>query len=325
MKKLLILSALLFSYVQAETELTVYTAIENNLLNNYKDGFEKENPDIKIKWVRDSTGIITARLLAEKDNPQADIVFGVSASSLELLRNQDLLQSYVIEKAEVVLPNMKDGSADPVWTGTMAWASTLCVNQILLKKHNLPMPESWEDLTNPIYKGFIAMPHPASSGTGYMNVTAWLQMFGEDKGWEYMDKLNSNIKSYAHSGTKPCSMAAQGEVIIGMSSSAFAQDLIKRRAPIALVYPTEGLGWDIEAAAIVKNTKNLDAAKKMMDWTASNLIGEIGHDFSGLTARADYASEESKEIYPKLIPNDLKWAAENRELILKNWQNRYEQ
>lgn len=325
MKNLLILSVVLLSFGHAQTELTVYTAIENNLLNTYKDGFEKENPDVKIKWVRDSTGIITARLLAEKDNPQADVVFGVSASSLELLRNQDLLLPYQIKDADQIVPNMKDSSENPVWTGTMAWASTLCVNEILLKKHNLPMPESWEDLTNPIYKGLIAMPHPASSGTGYMNVTAWIQLLGEEKGWAYMDKLHPNMKAYVHSGTKPCSMAAQGEVVIGMSSSAFAQDLIKRRAPIALVYPTEGLGWDIEAVAIIKNTDQLEAAQKLMDWTASNVVGEIGHDFSGLTARADYISEESKEIYPKLIPNDLKWAAENREKILKQWQDRYEQ
>ena len=55
----------------AATELTVYTAVEAEDLKRYAEAFNKDHPDIAIKWVRDSTGIITAKLLAEKNNPQA--------------------------------------------------------------------------------------------------------------------------------------------------------------------------------------------------------------------------------------------------------------
>ena len=68
-----------------KTQLTVYTALETDQLKAYEAGFNKVNPDIEIKWVRDSTGVITAKLLAEKANPQADVVMGVAASSLALL------------------------------------------------------------------------------------------------------------------------------------------------------------------------------------------------------------------------------------------------
>ena len=57
-------------------ELTVYTAIEADDLAKYAERFNKDHPDIEIQWVRDSTGIITAKLLAEKDNPQADMIWG---------------------------------------------------------------------------------------------------------------------------------------------------------------------------------------------------------------------------------------------------------
>ena len=66
-------------------QLTVYTALETDQLKAYEAGFNKANPNIEIKWVRDSTGVITAKLLAEKANPQADVVMGVAASSLALL------------------------------------------------------------------------------------------------------------------------------------------------------------------------------------------------------------------------------------------------
>ena len=71
-----------------KTQLTVYTALETDQIKAYENGFNKVNPNIELKWVRDSTGVITAKLLAEKANPQADVVMGVAASSLALLDSQ---------------------------------------------------------------------------------------------------------------------------------------------------------------------------------------------------------------------------------------------
>ena len=57
-----------------KTQLTVYTALETDQLKAYQEAFNKVEPNIEIKWVRDSTGVITAKLLAEKANPQADAI-----------------------------------------------------------------------------------------------------------------------------------------------------------------------------------------------------------------------------------------------------------
>src|SRR4051812_23643040 len=65
---------------QTKTRLTVYTALENDQLQPYKQAFEADNPDIEIVWQRDSTGVITARFLAEKDNPRADAIWGLAAT-----------------------------------------------------------------------------------------------------------------------------------------------------------------------------------------------------------------------------------------------------
>jgi iron(III) transport system substrate-binding protein len=62
-----------------KTELLVYTALETDQLKAYTESFQKTNPNIDLKFVRDSTGVVTAKLLAEKANPQADVVFGVAA------------------------------------------------------------------------------------------------------------------------------------------------------------------------------------------------------------------------------------------------------
>ena len=54
----------------AETTLTVYTALEADQIKAYQAAFEKANPDIKIQWVRDSTGIITAKLWPRRTTPR---------------------------------------------------------------------------------------------------------------------------------------------------------------------------------------------------------------------------------------------------------------
>lgn len=308
----------------AKTDLTVYTGIEADLLNDYKTAFEVENPDINIDWVRDSTGVITAKLLAEKDAPKADVAFGIAASSLLILKKEGLLQAYKPKGFELISDRMKDNLQPPRWVGMNAWATGLCVNKYMMKKHNLPYPRSWQDLTNPIYKGFIATPNPASSGSGFMNITAWLQLWGEDKGWAYMDALHKNIKLYTHSGTKPCSMAAQGEVAIGISSASFAHNLMKRRAPIEVILPVGGIGWEMEAAAIIKGTAKLNAAKKLLDWVSSDSVATLGAKFSGITARPEFMTAEGKLAYDLMIPNDLSWAAENRKQLIQQWRNKYE-
>ena len=161
-----------------KTQLTVYTALETDQLKAYESGFTKVNPNIELKWVRDSTGVITAKLLAEKTNPQADVVMGVAASSLALLDSQGMLIPYAPLNLDAIMSQYRDKKSPPAWFGMDVWGATVCFNTVEAQKKNLPKPETWKDLTKPIYKGQIVMPNPASSGTGYFDVTAWLHALG---------------------------------------------------------------------------------------------------------------------------------------------------
>src|SRR5438045_9521397 len=76
------------------TKLTLYTALENDQLGPFKQAIETAVPEVEVVWVRDSTGVITARFLAEKDNPRADIVLGLAVTSLIALEKQGLLETY---------------------------------------------------------------------------------------------------------------------------------------------------------------------------------------------------------------------------------------
>lgn len=312
---------------QAASELTVYTALEVEQLRTYQNAFETQHPDIRIKWVRDSTGIVTAKLLAEKERPQADVVWGLAASSLAILKQQDMLEPYAPADLDKIAANYRDADSPPAWVGMDVWAAAICFNTIEAKKQGLPRPNSWEDLTNPVYKDKIVMPNPASSGTGYLDVSAWLQTFGEERGWAYMDRLHANVGQYTHSGSKPCKLAASGEFPVGISFEYPAVQLKRKGAPLDIVLPEEGLGWEVEATGIVKGTDQLEAAKKLADFAASRQAMELYKVNFAVLAQpgiAEPARELPADYEQRLIDNDFAWASENRERILAEWRRRYD-
>ena len=105
-----------------KTRITVYTALESDQLGPYKTVFEAANPDIEIAWVRDSTGVITARFLAEKDNPRADVVWGLGASSVALFDSMGLLEPYTPKGLDQIKPMFRSPKNPPGWTGMDALA-----------------------------------------------------------------------------------------------------------------------------------------------------------------------------------------------------------
>ncbi len=308
------------------TQLLVYTALETDQLKAYEQGFYREVSDVEIRWVRDSTGVVIAKLLAEKGNPQADVVMGVAASGLALLDQNGMLHPYAPLNLDAIMSKYRDPKNPPAWWGMDVYGATVCFNTVEAKKRNMPKPESWRDLLKPVYKGQVVMPNPASSGTGYFDVAAWLTMWGDKGGWEYMDKLHENIAMYTHSGSKPCNMSATGEFVIGISFEYRAHSNKAKGAPIDLVFPKEGLGWDLEAFAIHKGTKKLAAAKKLADWASSkNAMILYGKNFA-ITAQpgvAEPLANIPKDYEQRLIKMDFSWSAKNRERILAEWNKRY--
>jgi iron(III) transport system substrate-binding protein len=309
-----------------KAELLVYTALETDQLKGYVESFARHSPDIELKFVRDSNGAITAKVLAEKASPRADVILGVAASSMEIFNTEGLLAPYAPDGVQRLKPAFVEASHPPAWVGQDLFAAVVCYNPAAGREKGIPRPETWRDLAKPVYKGQITMPNPASSGTGFLEVSSWLQLWGEAGGWSYMDALHENIAQYTHSGSKPCLQAGTGEYVVGISLDFRGNEMKQRGALVDLVFPREGLGWDLEASGIVKATRHLAAAKRFMDWIASREANEMYARNSGVVA--DPAVKPSPPYLPhdletRLIRNDFAFAAKNRERILAEWQRRY--
>src|SRR5262245_5829316 len=142
--------------------IVVYTAIENEQITDYMKTINKSLPNLELKILRLSTGDISARFMAEKDNMQADVIWGVGATNILIFKNAGLLEPYAPKGLDKIQGLFRDKANPPSWLGIAISTSAFCVNTEITKKNNLPMPASWADLTKPVYKGQVAMPNPAS-------------------------------------------------------------------------------------------------------------------------------------------------------------------
>ncbi len=308
-------------------ELTIYSSVEADNLKVFSERFSKAHPTIKVNWVRDSTGIIQARLMAEKDNPRNDLVFGHAATDLLALDQMNAFLPYAPKGVEKLDARYRYKKPVPTWTGLWGFASAVCFNTVEAAKRNIPKPTQWADLIKPVYRGQITMPNPASSGTGFLSVAGWVQMMGKDKAWAYMDALHNNIAAYSHSGSKPCNQVAAGEYVVGISLPGRAADLKTKGAPIEAVIPEEGIGWEMQGVSIMKGSKNAAEAKTFVDWAVSESAME---GYASLVEVVAYPVKTARrenlpaEVTTRMINNDFAWAAANKAALLDEWRKRYD-
>jgi iron(III) transport system substrate-binding protein len=311
-------------------EIVVYTALEDELVTEYLKGFSSKYPNIKVNVVRQSTGIITAKLLAEKDNPHADLVWGTAASSLLVLDEEGMLEPYAPVGANNILPKFKSNKAVPTWVGIDVWETAFAINTVELEKLGLKASDikSYEDLLKPELKGKIVMSNPYSSGTGLLTVTGLLQLKGKEtnSGWDFLSQLHNNIDQYVHSGSKPAKMAGTGECVIGVSFGYAGIKQKRNGLPIEIVFPSEGSGWDLEANALMKKKSVNLAAKTFLDWAISDEAMSLYKANYPILAngKGDKYEGFSNDPVNQLIDNDLAWIAKNRESILNKWAEKFD-
>ena len=323
---------LLAGIAAAKERVVIYTSLENEEVVEYLKVAKKDLPDLDIQAIRLSTGELGARMLAEKDNPQADCVWGWAVTNMSEFVPKGMLAPYKPKNWEKIPANFKDPAG--YWTAIDLYAAALVPNTKVLAQKNLPMPKGWQDLLNPVYKDMLIMPNPASSGTGFLQVASLLVLLDPDyknkpveqnKAWDFLKKLDKNMGQYIKSGSKPAKLTAAGEYAIGCSFAFVYASLKKKGYPVALVMPEEGAGFELEANALLKGAKHEAAAKKFLDWAISQKAMKeyakfkLGVTYPGIAGPKDMPALESI----KLAPMDFPWQSKNRAKILEVWQSHF--
>ena len=211
--------------------------------------------------------------------------------------------------------------------GIYAGAIGIGYNSELLAKHKLSAPKCWMDLTKPAYKGHVQMANPNSSGTAYTTLATIIQVFGEDKGFEFMKGLHKNINQYTKSGSAPIKASARGETSLAV---VFQHDAVKQAVngfPIKIVSPCEGTGYEIGSASIIKGARNLDSARKFIDFALDPKVQSMADQAksyqvpSNSSATPPPQAPDLSQI--KLINYDFKkyGSSAERRRLLKKWDD----
>ncbi len=324
-----IAAATLSGVAQAKGRLVVYCSATNAFCEEETKAFG-EKYDVQTSFIRNGSGSTLAKVEAEKRNPQADVWYGGTLDPQSQAGEMDLLQPYVSPELANIMPQFRDPAkrkgnySSAVYIGILGFG----VNTERLKEKNLPVPQCWKDLINPIYKGEIQIADPQSSGTAYTALATFSQLWGEDQAFDYLKKLNANVSQYTKSGIAPARNAARGESAIGIG---FLHDYSQEKengAPLQLVSPCEGTGYEVGGVSILKNARNLENAKLFVDWALSKEAQELswkkGQSYQILTNTKAEASPLSLKLEElKLINYDMdKYGAEDvRKALITKWVN----
>lgn len=235
--------------------------------------FEKRT-GVKTSFVRLSSGETTARLEAFKSNPEFGVWHGGPVDGFGVARIKGLIESYASPSRNMIPKNYKD--ADGYWTGVYVGALGFCSNTDVLKKLGVSVPTSWAQLLNSKLKGQISTAHPATSGTAFTSLWTNVTRLGQADALAYHADLHKNVLYYTKSGVGPVAIVGRGEAAVGL---VFSHDCVfgaEQGYPLKVSFPSEGTGYEIGGVALIKGSKNPDAAKAYVDFTLSTEAQNLG-------------------------------------------------
>ena len=308
--------------VAADT-VNVYSIWPENWARPMFDEFEKAT-GIKVNFVRFSSGEALARIIAEKNNPRVDVLFGGPVETFAAGIGEGVFEAYKPPSFAVLAARFKH--ADGQWVAIADDPLVFMTNDKFLKEHALKPPASWNDLLAPAYKNMLQMADARTSGTAVTRIFSVLEVNGRDenKAFDYMKKLRPNVQLYTKSGGGGTLPVGLGQAGGGIFFIVDALDTKAKGYEVTISFPKEGIGTAAEGIALIKGAKNADLGKKLIDWATSPAMqGQFAkYKINFVPAHPAVAMEPSlAEVLKgvKLFPIDADYAGANRKRVVDRW------
>jgi iron(III) transport system substrate-binding protein len=321
----LILLAVTAAPAAAADTLNAYSIWPENWARPMLQEFEKAT-GIRVNFVRFSSGEALARLIAEKNNPRVDVLFGGPVETFAAGVKEGIFEPYK-PPAFAALP-ARFKAADGSWVAIADDPLVFMTNARFLKDNNLKPPASWEDLLNPAYKNMLQMADARTSGTAVTRIFSVLEIYGRDetKAFDYMKKERKQVQLYTKSGGGGTLPVGLGQAAGGIFFIVDALDTKAKGYDVVISFPKEGIGTSAEAIALVKGTRNPELGKRLIDWASSPAMQKLfaPHKINFVPAHPEVAVEPSlAEVLKgaKIFPIDDAYAGANRKRIVERWVN----
>jgi iron(III) transport system substrate-binding protein len=249
--------------------IVVYVSEDQVFSEPILKDFERET-GIQVRAVFDteeakSTGVMN-RLLAEKNNPQADVYWANEPVRADVLRQQGISTPFKPANAQPIPEQFKD--AQGYWTGFSARARILVVNRAAKTK-----PAGVLAYVDPKMKGKAVIANPLF-GTTTAQLAALFAVWGDQKGKQFLAGLKANQVKLSTSNGESADFVGSGEFEFALVDSDDAVDRMRHGKPIDIVYPDQGEGQVgvllvPNAAALIRGGPNPDGGKKLIEYLVS--------------------------------------------------------
>ncbi len=246
--------------------VVIYTAAEDERIAYLQQELDSRFPGTEIVILSLGTGQLLTRLQAEGKNSDCDIFYDLEVVNAEIILNEnpDLFAD---------LSDFDLSVYDPSVTGYISrhhryavngkTAGAFLINTGMLEGKELPIPETYQDMLKPEYKGMISMPNPRSSGTGYSYYNGMMTILGEEAGKKYFESLNENIKEYTTSGSAPAKAAVRGDVAIAYGLLWQCVNYANENEGMAVLVPEQGLAFDLFTMGMISGHEAKKTVKEV--------------------------------------------------------------
>ena len=268
---------MLSSCGDSRKKIVIYTSVEDFQIEYMQAKFAEKFPDYNIIIEYKSSGDHAATLKSAGKNAGCHIThnleYGYAAelAAAGVLADLNGIVDFTCFTADTALstyyaPELRNGGA-------------IIVNKTVLEEKGLPMPTSYEDLLNPVYKDLISMPNPKASGTGYMFLLSLVNAWGEEAAFAYFDQLAENVLSFTSSGSGPVNALVGKEVAIGLGMTAHAVQEINDGENLEVIFFEEGSPYSLYGQGIIAGSETDEAVLEVFKYLAGELTVELCENF----------------------------------------------
>ncbi len=241
--------------------------------------FEQEH-NVKVEFLASGdTGSALNKAILSKERPLADVFYGVDNTFLSRALEAGIFEPY---KSPLLADIPAEFQLDPKHRALPVDYGDVCINydKAYFLEHNLPLPQTLEDLTRPEYAGLLVVENPATSSPGLAFLFATIAYFGDPGYLDYWRALRANglvvvddwetayfTNFSASSGRGP------QPLVVSYASSPAAEviyaDPPVSEAPTASILAPGTCFRQIEFVGILKGTRQRALARKFVDFMLS--------------------------------------------------------
>lgn len=269
----IILSLAACNSTDTDREVVIYTSVDQVFSEPILKAFEVQT-GIRVLPVYDveaakTTGMVN-RLIAERENPQADVFWSGEFAQTILLKEQGILSPYIS-------PNQSDIPAqytDPqgYWTGVGGRARVILINTDLVSENEYPTSiNDFLDSSTPPDQ--IGMAYPLF-GTTSTHAAALYAYWGQAKARAFFERLQESGIQIVDGNSVVRDMVADGQLAYGLTDTDDACGALERGAPVKIIFPDQGpnsIGTLIipNTVGLIKGSPHPEEGKALIDYLLS--------------------------------------------------------